>query len=94
MLYEVITSCTKLLSSTLIEPTVENLQRQPDLELVCEGSPAYLLMIDSLVASDPDSRDLLRAGSQAYSGYVITSYSIHYTKLYDLCRHDQPFPAR
>jgi len=65
-----LSSCTKLLSSTLIEPTVENLQRQPDLELVCEGSPAYLLMIDSLVASDPNSRDLLRAGSQAYSGYL------------------------
>jgi hypothetical protein len=59
-----------LLSNTLIDPTVQNLQKQTDLDLVCEGAPAYLLMIDSLIASDPDSRDLLRNGSQAYSGYI------------------------
>lgn len=63
-------SCSMLLSNTLIEPTVENLQKQTDLDLVCEGSPAYLLMIDSMIAGDPDSPDLLRVGSQAYSGYV------------------------
>ena len=63
-------SCSTLLSNTLIEPTVANLQKQTDLDLVCEGSPAYLLMIDSLIASDPESRNLLRVGSQAYSGYL------------------------
>lgn len=63
-------SCSMLLSNTLIEPTVENLQRQTDLDLVCEGAPAYLLMIDSLIASDPASSDLLRVGAQAYSGYL------------------------
>lgn len=63
-------SCSMLLSNTLIEPTVENLSKQTDLDLVCDGAPAYLLMIDSLIASDPGSRDLLRVGSQAYSGYV------------------------
>ncbi len=63
-------SCSMLLSNTLIDPTVENLQKQTDLDLVCEGAPAYLLMIDSLITSDPDSRDLLRNGSQAYSGYI------------------------
>lgn len=54
----------------MVEPTVENLQRQTDLELVCEGGPAYLLMIDSLVAGDHDNDDLLLTATQAYSAYV------------------------
>ena len=70
LLLPFISSCSSLLSNTLIEPTVTNLQKQTDLDLVCEGSPAYLLMIDSLIASDPESRNLLRVGSQAYSGYL------------------------
>lgn len=65
-----VSSCSTLLSNTLIEPTVANLQKQTDLDLVCEGSPAYLLMIDSMIAGDPASRSLLRSGAQAYSGYV------------------------
>jgi len=69
-LLPLLSSCSTLLSNTLIEPTVTNLQKQTDLDLVCEGSPAYLLMIDSLIASDPESRNLLRLGSQAYSGYL------------------------
>lgn len=64
------TSCSSLITSTLIEPTVDNLQQQTDLELVCDGAPAYLLMIDSMIASNPASPGLLKAGSQAYSGYV------------------------
>ncbi|WP_163335974.1 TRAP transporter TatT component family protein [Desulfopila sp. IMCC35008] len=65
-----LSSCSALLSTTFIEPTVANLQKQADLELVCEGSPSYLLMIDSMIASDPKSKSLLIAGSQAYSGYI------------------------
>jgi hypothetical protein len=63
-------SCSMLLTTTIIEPTVENLRKQTDLDLACEGAPAYLLMIDSMIAADQDSRSLLRIGSQAYSGYV------------------------
>lgn len=65
-----LSSCASLLSTTFIEPTVANLQKQTDLELVCEGSPSYLLMIDSMIASDSNSKSLLMAGSQAYSGYI------------------------
>lgn len=63
-------SCTKLITNTLVEPTVENLQKQTDLELVCEGAPAYLLMIDSMIASAPSNGALLRIGSQAYAAYT------------------------
>lgn len=63
-------ACTSLLTNTVITPTVGNLQRQTDLDLVCEGAPAYLLMIDSMIASDPSSRDLLEIGAQSYSAYI------------------------
>ncbi len=76
-LLPLISSCSMLLSNTLIEPTVENLSKQTDLDLACEGAPAYLLMIDSLIASDPSSRNLLRTGSQAYSGYVAAIEECH-----------------
>jgi len=65
-----LSSCAKLVTNTLIEPTVSNMQHQTDLDLVCDGSAAYLLMIDSMITSRPQSRDLLRIGSQAYSGYL------------------------
>lgn len=63
-------SCTRLVTNTLIEPTFGNLQKQTDLDLVCEGAPAYLLMIDSMIASAPKNTNLLRIGSQAYSAYT------------------------
>ena len=63
-------SCSKLVTSTLVEPTVGNLQKQTDLDLVCEGAPAYLLMIDSMIASAPNDKALLRIGSQAYAAYT------------------------
>ena len=46
-----------------------NLQQQTDINLVCEGAPAYLLMLDSMLVSSPDSRDLLITTTQSYSAY-------------------------
>jgi hypothetical protein len=61
-------SCTALLSNVVIEPSVTNLQRQQDVDLVCEGAASYLLMLDSLVADNPTSRTLLLIATKAYSG--------------------------
>lgn len=55
-----------MLVQSVVGPTVDNLQRQTDLELVCEGAPAYLLMLDSLLAEDPADRALLAIAVQAY----------------------------
>jgi hypothetical protein len=62
-------SCSSLLT-TMIEPTIGNLQRQTDLDLVCEGAPAYLLMIDSMISSNPDNLSILQVGAKSYSAYV------------------------
>jgi TRAP transporter T-component len=64
-----LSSCSSLLT-VMVEPTVDNLQKQTDLDLVCEGAPAYLLMIDSMIASDPGSPSLLQIGAKSYSAYV------------------------
>ena len=62
-------SCSSVLT-TMMKPTVDNLQKQTDLDLVCEGAPAYLLMIDSMVASNPHSASLLQIGAKSYSAYA------------------------
>ena len=65
-----LSSCSSYLTSSFVEPAVENLRQQTDLELVCEGAPAYLLMIDSMITSSPDNKNLLRTGTQSYSAYA------------------------
>jgi hypothetical protein len=55
-----------------MRPTIGNLQQQTDIALVCEGAPAYLLMIDSLLVSSPKNYGLLQAGAQSYSAYATT----------------------
>lgn len=58
--------CSPLNLATL----TSSLNRQTDLDLVCEGAPAYLLMLDSLLAADPENPKLLLAGIQAYTSYA------------------------
>ena len=62
--------CTSFVVSTVVEPAVENLQKQTDLELVCEGAPAFLLMIDSLLADNPASNSLRLTATRSYSCYT------------------------
>jgi len=64
------TSCTSLITSMAIKPAVSNLQKQSDINLVCEGASSYLLMIDSLIESDPKNKELPKIGAQSYSGSV------------------------
>ncbi len=64
-----LTSCTGLLTDTVIKPAIGNLQQQTDINLVCEGAPAYLLMLDSMLANSPDNEDLLLTATQSFSAY-------------------------
>ncbi|MGV1098350.1 TRAP transporter TatT component family protein [Thiovibrio sp. JS02] len=65
-----LSGCASLFITPVVEPVVRNLNRQSDLELVCDGAPAYLLMLDSLIAGNPDNEKLLLSGVQAYSAYA------------------------
>ena len=60
-----------MIVNSMMRPTIDNLQRQSDPELVCEGAPAFLLMLDSLIVSRPDDRSLLLSATQAYAAYAI-----------------------
>lgn len=65
-----LSSCASLITGTVIKPTVGNLQQQQDIDLVCEGAPAYLLMLDSMLVSSPESQDLLLIATQSYCAYT------------------------
>lgn len=65
-----LSSCARILTGTVIKPAVGNLQQQEDIALVCEGAPAYLLMLDSMLVSSPDDESLLLIATQSYSAYA------------------------
>jgi hypothetical protein len=46
--------------------------QQNDPETVRQGAPAYLLLVDGLIADNPDSVELLLAGANLYSSYAGT----------------------
>ena len=47
-----------------------SLQAQPDPELVRQGAPAFMLVLDGLLADDPENPQLLLAAAQAYVFYA------------------------
>lgn len=65
-----LTSCGGLLTDRLMSPVVDNLQKQTDVELVCEGAPSFLLMLDSMTAADPDDEAMLINAAKSYTGYI------------------------
>jgi len=66
-----ISGCGQVMINSLMKPTIDNLQRQSDPELVCEGAPAFLLMLDSLIVSRPNDSSLLLSATQAYAAYSL-----------------------
>ena len=48
----------------------KSLQRQQDYQLVEEGAPTYLLILDGLVDSQPDNPNLLLAAAGAQTAYA------------------------
>ena len=64
-----LSSCSGFLTNRLLGPITGNLQQQTDINLVCEGAPTFLLMLDSLLVSNPDGKALLLSATKAYSGF-------------------------
>lgn len=62
--------CASLVIAPMAGPVLKNLNRQADLELVCDGAPSYLLLLDSLLVSEPENAGLLAHGTQAYTAYA------------------------
>ncbi len=62
----VVTKVTNQLSNNLSNAIINN----DDPETVESGSASYLLLIDSLIAGDPQNESLLLAGSQLYGAFT------------------------
>jgi len=65
--------CSSIMSSAttgLAESLTNAVLNQNDPETVRQGAPAYLLLIDGLIADNPENPELLRAGANLYSSYA------------------------
>ena len=62
--------CASMMTANLGDNLSLAIMNQNDPETVQAGAPAYLLLIDSLIAGDPDDFRLLQAGSRLYSAYT------------------------
>lgn len=66
--------CTSFIVNPLLDPLTLSLQKQTDLELLQDGAPSLLLLLDGLIASDPDNVRLLMTATKAYGAYATTLY--------------------
>ena len=67
------TGCSSMMSSAtvgLADSLTNAVLDQNDPETVRQGAPAYLLLIDGLIADNPNNVDLLLAGASLYSSYA------------------------
>jgi hypothetical protein len=66
--------CTSMLVNPVIDPLTLSLQKQTDLDLLQDGAPSLLLILDGLIASEPDNDRLLMAATKAYGAYATILY--------------------
>lgn len=53
----------------IIDGLSKSLYRQKDIKLIEDGAPAFLLLIEGLITTYPDNKDMLLAGIQTFSAY-------------------------
>ena len=66
--------CTSMLVKPLLDPLALSLQKQTDLQLLQDGAPSLLLILDGLIAGDPDNKHLLMTTTKAYGAYATVLY--------------------
>ena len=57
-------------TATLLEEIAKASNKQSDLRLIREGTPAYLMLMDGMVEAYPGSDQLLLATAKAYASYA------------------------
>jgi hypothetical protein len=62
--------CVSLGTDRLAASLSQAMLDQTDPEIVRQGAPSYLLLIDSLIADSPDDKPLLYAGARLYGAYA------------------------
>jgi hypothetical protein len=61
--------CSSLIGGMAADTLASAILDQDDPELVSSGVPAYLLLVDGMIAQNPDSAMLLSAGAQLFALY-------------------------
>ncbi len=69
LLLVLLPGCASVATQGMADRLTEAMLNQRDPEIVKAGAPAYLLLIDSLIADSPKDTDLLLAGSRLYAAY-------------------------
>jgi hypothetical protein len=62
--------CARLAINPMIDSVNRALERQDDLQLVLDGAPSLLLVLDGFIADDPDNPRLLLQGAKSYASYA------------------------
>ncbi len=62
--------CASLATGPLADNLAGAILNQDDPGTVEAGAPAYLLLIDGMLADEPEDRDLLLAGAELYGAYA------------------------
>jgi len=72
MMFSVV-GCSSMMSSatsSLATSLTNGILNQNDPQLVADGVPAYLLLLDGMIGDEPDNADLLSAGAKLYGAYA------------------------
>ncbi len=65
-----LSGCVSMATDRLADNLSQAMLNQTDPEIVRSGAPAYLLLLDSLIAQSPDDQKLLYAGARLYGAYA------------------------
>jgi hypothetical protein len=66
--------CTSIIVTPMLDPLTVSMQKQTDLELLQEGAPSLLLLLDGLIAGDPGNEKLLMTATRLYGAYTKILY--------------------
>lgn len=66
-----LSGCTRLLVEPMLEPLERSLAGQHDLDLLYDGTPALLLIMDGLVETAPTDTKILTSAIRAHAGFAM-----------------------
>ncbi len=70
LLAAMLTGCAGMVTQRLGNTLADAVVNQDDPETVRAGAPAYLLLLDGLIADSPNDRNTLLAGARLYGAYA------------------------
>ena len=70
LLLWLLAGCSSLISGEMSEGLAQAIVNQDDPQMVRDGAPSFLLMVDGMIAGDPEDEDLLMAGAKLNAVYA------------------------